>query len=426
MKSNTHNPSKPSKLVSTVVSDVVSRMASLRKFKASRFWFAVYRDATGKQCNRSTKISVAGDGENVRARGTDAAAKRRLAHQIAKTYEDTERGHPTEQHVQKVLLDIFEKVNKKRIEPKITETFFRNWLDGVRTARPKGGTAERYGNVIERFLDSLGTRRKVQLADILPGDVQSFVAAAASDGKAAATVKFEHKIIKSVFADALNNGHVLSNPAAAVKTPPAAGESRKPFEWHQVRAILQAAEGDWKTAVMLGVYTGARLGDCVSMEWRQVDFQTGEKGVLRFRPSKTKAKGGEIVIPLHKDLAAHLKSLPMPDGENAGKQPLCPELAKVKISGRSGLSRKFKELLGAAGVENEQTRQGEGKGRSLSAYSFHSLRHTFNTVLMNKGVPQELRMKLSGHASEAMNSRYSHAEIETLRAAVGKLPGVAK
>jgi integrase len=189
-----------------------------------------------------------------------------------------------------------------------------------------------------------------------------------------------------------------------------------------VQEILQAAEGDWKTAVMLGVFTGARLGDCVSMEWRHVDFQNR---VVRFRPSKTKAKGGEIVIPLHDDLEVHLMALPMPDGENAGKQPLCPELAKVEIGGRSGLSRKFKELLGTAGVENEQTRQGEGKGRSLSAYSFHSLRHTFNTVLMNQGVSQELRMKLSGHASEAMNSRYSHAEIETLRAAVGKLPGVA-
>ena len=397
-------------------------MASLRKFKASRFWFAVYRDATGKQCNRSTKISVAGDGENVRARGTEAAAKRRLAHQIAKTYEDTERGHPTEQHVQKVLLDIFAKVNKRRIEPGVTETFFRAWLGKVKTRRGEGRTLERYERVVERFLDSLGSRRTVQLADILPDDVQAFIDGLAAAGKASATVRIEHKILGAVFTDALKQGRIGNNPAAAVGVPASAGESRKPFEWHQVQAILQAAEGDWKTAVMLGVFTGARLGDCVSMEWRHVDFQ---KRVVRFRPSKTKANGRDIVIPLHPDLEAHLMALPMPDGENAGKHPLCPELAKVKISGRSGLSRKFKELLGAAGVENEQTRQGEGKGRSLSAYSFHSLRHTFNTVLMNQGVSQELRMKLSGHASEAMNSRYSHAEIETLRAAVGKLPGVA-
>lgn len=398
-------------------------MASLRKFKASRFWFAVYRDAAGNQCNRSTKIPVAGEGDNVRVRGKDAADKQRLAEQIARTYEDMERGHPTEQHVQKVLLDIFAKVNKRRIEPAVTETFFRAWLGRVKTRRGEGRTLVRYERVVERFLDSLGSRRTVQLADILPDDVQAFIDRLAADGKASATVRIEHKILGAVFTDALKQGRIGNNPAAAVSVPASAGESRKPFEWHQVQAILQAAKGDWKTAVMLGVFTGARLGDCVSMEWRHVDFQNH---VVRFRPSKTKAKGGEIVIPLHADLEAHLMALPMPDGENAGKQPLCPELAKVKIGGRSGLSRKFKELLGAAGVENEQTRQGGGKGRSLSAYSFHSLRHTFNTVLMNQGVSQELRMKLSGHASEAMNSRYSHAEIETLRAAVGKLPGVAK
>lgn len=43
---------------------------------------------------------------------------------------------------------------------------------------------------------------------------------------------------------------------------------------------------------------------------------------------------------------------------------------------------------------------------------------------MNRGVPQELRMKLSGHASEEMNAKYSHVELTTLRAAVEKLPGL--
>lgn len=396
-------------------------MASLRKFKASPFWFAVYRDASGKQCNRSTKIKIAGDGLNERARGKDSADKLKLAREIADTYERMERGHPTEQHVQKVLLDIFEKVNKRRMVPAVTETFFAGWLERVKTRRGAGGTHSRYEAVVNRFLGTLGARKTVQLADILPDDVQALVDAQARAGKASATVKIEHKILSAVFGAALKQGLIASNPAAAVSVPIAAGESRKPFEWPQVRAILGAAKGEWKTAVLLGVFTGARLGDCVTMQWRHVDLP-GK--VIRFRPSKTKAKGGEIVVPLHADLEAHLMALPMPDGAGAAEQPLCPTLAAGSISGRAGLSRKFKEILVDAGIENEQTRQGSKKGRSFSAYSFHSLRHTFNTVLMNKGVSQELRMRLSGHKSEEMNTRYSHAEIETLRAAVAQLPGV--
>jgi integrase len=52
------------------------------------------------------------------------------------------------------------------------------------------------------------------------------------------------------------------------------------------------------------------------------------------------------------------------------------------------------------------------------------LRHSFNSMLLNSGVGEDLRMRLSGHASTEMNRRYSHAEVETLRAAVAKLPRI--
>lgn len=396
-------------------------MASLRKFKASRFWFAVYRDAAGTQCNRSTKVPIAGEGDNARDRGKNAAEKLRLAQEIARTYEAMERGHPTEQHVQKVLLDIFAKVNKRRVEPSIAETYFGAWLNRVKTRRGDGSTVTRYERVVERFLDSLGTRRKAQLIDIVPGDVQGFVDGLKGVGKSPGTVRIEHKILSAAFAEALKHGLLAHNPAGAVAVPAQAGESRKPFEWGQVRAILRAAVGEWKTATMLGVFTGARLGDCVAMRWENIDLPAR---LIRFRPMKSRVSGKDVVVPMHPDLEAHLMSLAMPDGASAGQQPLCPALAKLAIGGRSGLSRKFQAILDVAGVENEKAREGKGSGRTFYRYGFHSLRHTFNTVLMNQGVAQELRMKLSGHASEEMNSRYSHAEIETLRAAVAKLPGV--
>jgi integrase len=397
-------------------------MASLRKFKASRFWFAVYRDAQNNQCNRSTKIAYAGEGDTERARGRDAAEKRKLAQRIADTYEQTERGHPTEQHVQKVLLDIFKKVNGRRLEPAVTETFFRSWLDRVKARRGEGGTFARYEKIVDRFLDGLGPRRGTQLIDLTHDDFQAFVDAQTQAGKAPATVRIEQKVLNAAMNEARKQGLIEHNPAAAVGVPVEAGESRLPFEWSQVRAILARAKGEWRTVILLGVFTGARLGDCVAMRWKNVDLAAR---LIRFRPSKTKAKGGEMVVPLHPALEAHLLSLPMPDGAGAADAPLAPKLAKLGIGGRSGLSRQFQKLIDEAGVENEVARQGKGEGRTFNRYGFHSLRHTFNTVLMNQGVAQELRMKLSGHASEAMNARYSHAELETLRAAVAKLPGIS-
>jgi integrase len=42
--------------------------------------------------------------------------------------------------------------------------------------------------------------------------------------------------------------------------------------------------------------------------------------------------------------------------------------------------------------------------------------------MANAGVAVEVRQKFTGHASAEMNARYTHHEIETLRAAAAKVP----
>jgi integrase len=57
----------------------------------------------------------------------------------------------------------------------------------------------------------------------------------------------------------------------------------------------------------------------------------------------------------------------------------------------------------------------------VSAKSFHSLRHYFNTALLNQGVDEATRMKLSGHSTPEMSRKYSHADLDLLRAAIAKI-----
>ncbi|MGL5018980.1 MAG: tyrosine-type recombinase/integrase [Luteolibacter sp.] len=54
--------------------------------------------------------------------------------------------------------------------------------------------------------------------------------------------------------------------------------------------------------------------------------------------------------------------------------------------------------------------------------TFHSLRHTFASMLAKGGVSEGLRMELAGHKTPDMARHYTHHELETLRAAVGTLP----
>jgi integrase len=63
--------------------------------------------------------------------------------------------------------------------------------------------------------------------------------------------------------------------------------------------------------------------------------------------------------------------------------------------------------------------------RLISKRTFHALRHSFTSALANAGVSPELRMKLAGHKSAEIHRGYTHLEMETLKAALEKMPGLA-
>jgi integrase len=188
---------------------------------------------------------------------------------------------------------------------------------------------------------------------------------------------------------------------------------RSAFTAQQVADLVKAAEGDWKGAILLAYYTGARLGDVANMRWSAVDL---ERQLVSFTPTKTKKP---VTIPLHPGLEQQLLKSP-----GIGKASLFPTLAGVGTGGKHGLSRQFAGIMSRAGIEGKITRHTE-KGRANRSLSFHCLRHSFNSAMANAGVSQEIRQKLTGHASADMNKIYTHHELEPLRAAIAMLPSVA-
>ena len=79
-------------------------------------------------------------------------------------------------------------------------------------------------------------------------------------------------------------------------------------------------------------------------------------------------------IGLHPDFLDWLAERETPNDPQAY---VFPTLATKPIKGEHGLSNLFVQLLDAAGIEKRLLRKGNGgKGRSVRALSFHSLRHT--------------------------------------------------
>lgn len=74
------------------------------------------------------------------------------------------------------------------------------------------------------------------------------------------------------------------------------------------------------------------------------------------------------------------RSLCLRGADSSRRRPL-PFVGLLPSGGKSELAGHFKSLMKKAGVEGRQIREGGGLGRKTPSISFHSLRHTFVSLL---------------------------------------------
>ena len=372
-------------------------MASIHKRQNSRFWIACYTSRDRRQLKKSTKT-------------TD----KNQATEIAIEFERIERramaGTLTSNQIKKVFNDVSQKVTGDTLIAPATDVYLNEWLAGVRV-RSKPATFERYNSSVKLFLASLGEKAKKPISSITSRDVEAFLNSRIAAKVAPKTAILDLKIINIAFHKADKFGDIDKNPVAAVRLPKEVSSEREVFTMDEVRKLYRAAPThEWQTAIYLGYFCGARLTDCVLMKWENIQ---PEKNLLEYEQKKT----GKIVpVPLHPDLVDHLNFITAFGITGF----LCPKLASKVTGGRRGLSEGFKRIVVKAGIDPMTVK---GKGiRNFSKHSFHSLRHSFNSVLATAGVSEEVRRKMTGHTSPMMNQKYTHLESETLKKAMDSFP----
>ena len=375
-------------------------MASIHRRPKSKYWHAAWRDVHGKLILRSTKQ-------------TDRSKALSFALDCERTEKLAGAGSLTEAQARKIVQDIMERAATGEIlRNHSIKAWLEEWLAG-KEARKSASTGVRYRQIIEEFLEHLGDKAKRQLTSLSTRDVQSFLTKRTKHGCSPTTVQLDGKILRTALNQARREGLISVNPAEAAELPERNSVERGTFTVAEVKMLVDATEGEWKTLIMLGYFTGARLSDCCRMEWENVDLSAG---TLTYTQSKT---GHKLTLPIHSNLLAHLEKIA---GTDKAVKYITPHMAELKPGGRHGLSEGFKRIVQKAGL-SLQTVQGGGM-RKISRRTFHALRHSFTSALANADVAPEVRMKLTGHSSDAVHRGYTHHELETLRKAVKKLPSL--
>ena len=390
-------------------------MASIHRQPGKPNWF----------CSFSTWDTEAGQWR--RHFKSTGSADKKQAEQICRTWEKAARvgrkGTLTTDAAREIIAggvaDVFSASNRENMPSRTVRDWCAAWLDTKRVEAALA-TVSRYEGILERFKTHLGKKADRDIASLTAAHIGGFRDSLAKE-LSRSSANLGVKTLRACLHAAQKQGLVTSNAASMVDRLKQRGETRRrPFTLAEIRRVLNAADGsEWYGMTLAGLYCGARLTDIARLTWRSVDL---DAGTLSFVAKKT---GGRLSVPLAKPLADYLTDLPATDSPDA---PIFPKLATKSAS---TLSEAFRSVLADAGLAEPPARHralGEGRAaaRDVSELSFHSLRHSFVSILKSTGANEAVAMALAGHETKAISQQYTTLDDATLRAAVNKLPDVTK
>lgn len=372
-------------------------MASLTTLPSSPFWLARMRvwvsaeDHPGggywRQTIRSTKLPLK----------TSRRTALRVANEMELTGRELRTQTPDSVWAQSRMDALLRAAGMNGVRRRTTwEKASQSYLS-AKTAKPR--SLEAYTSHLARFSDFLGQRARHDLRSITPEDISEFYHGMIRRGLSSRTAQQLTKTVRAVFTRSMHLQHIEANPAALFRmSEDAIPSGRKPFSRQDIAVILAAADKEWRVACLFGLYYGMRIGDAIRRSHAEV-----EDGVLRFLPEKKSRRGKVVAVPL----MGELRKL-------RGTGPFTPGLARLT---NAVASKHFSRLLDKAGIARSKTEK-KGEGRGITDKTFHSFRHTINSLMVDAGVDQRVRQLICDHDSTRVSNHYTHASIQTMATAI--------
>jgi site-specific recombinase XerD len=179
------------------------------------------------------------------------------------------------------------------------------------------------------------------------------------------------------------------NPWSEIKFSSKPNTPRRCLTDEEIGRILSKAKGEQLLAICLGLYQGARIGDCINLYAEDIDFR---RKLITFRARKGSREGAPRVqiLPLHPLLEQMLSKMSLTSGQRL-----------IPLS-KSRLGTTVSEVMEAAGVDA----------------THHYLRHTFITERINNQAGLAQVSQLAGHSSWNITKKYTHLSPENLRGAL--------
>jgi integrase len=282
------------------------------------------------------------------------------------------------------------------------DEFAEKWLASRRRAdgRPLAPrTKELYRYLLDRYL--LPEFGGSQLSAVRPGHVRTWHSQVSEASSALQAAK-AYRLLRSIFATALEDGRVTSNPCR-IRGAGVEHSQERPFvDAEVVLRLADAIEPRYRALVLLAGFGGLRLGELLALTPSDID--TPRRVISVKAQAVDLIDGTRLVTPPKTDAGRRCVHLPMVVMEALERHldEFPPTTARSPLF-RGPLSGNLRR----ATLQKAWT-----KARIEAGYPdihLHDLRHAAGTLAAQTGATTRELMARLGHASPAAAHRYQHA-----------------
>lgn len=354
-------------------------MPSLVKDSRSPFYWARFRDSTGREFTRST-----------REREKDRALE------VAQTMESMARSgiapEQTSEPEPPVLRLV--QVESPSSEPQSITIELENFVASS-TDLPEI-SLENKTLISTCFQNFLGPEVSgLPLRSLSLSLLNGYLAFRLNAGITKKSLNLELIFLRSLYEAAIEAGHLSENIATEIPLEDEKEISSKPFSLDQILALLRACihfkhGDDWRGVLAISVATGRSLSEVANLRSR--DLLTNEAlPVLQF-PQTDQTKKGVASYRLHPLLVEYLF---LQNLSNDSARFLFPSLANKLPDAPNAPEQEFEELMAAAEIEQQIQVTSEHETSLIYEYSALSLETSLTTneidTVMNLAFQLSLR-----------------------------------
>ena len=209
------------------------------------------------------------------------------------------------------------------------------------------------------------------------------------------TLNFYLENLSSCLSHAVEEDLLTENPVLKIKRKSLNNSRERVLSADELKRLLDASADSsnvyLKTALLISLSTGGRRGEVMSLEWNDVNLQTGE---VQFRITKN-GHPRKVVLGASALSALREHSRIRRLGSDLVFPPLRPRHEGRNHVPWEDLRAPFARACKAANLVN---------------FRWHDLRHSAASFLMMSGASIEEVMKILGHKSASMSWRYAHLD----------------